>query len=74
MTNSSLENIVSSNIFNLETKQENSLLETSISLQNKIRRKIQNDFTTNHIEPLTRISSLSQTLFNKQLNEIVFYL
>ena len=36
MTNSSLENIDSSNIFNLETKQVDSLLETSISLQDNI--------------------------------------
>ena len=65
------ENIASANIFNLETEQEDSSLATPISAQNNIIRKIQKDFTTKHVDPLIRISTLSPSLLNKQINEII---
>ena len=69
--NPSPENIASTNIFNLETEQEDSFLATPILAQDNIIRKIQKDFTTKHIDPLIRISPLSPSLLDEQMDEII---
>ena len=63
------EGTIKLSFMHLETEQESSFLITPISLQEDIQIKIQNDFSTNHVGPLIRISSLSLYLFLRN-NEI----
>ena len=72
--NPSPENIASANIFNLETEQEDSPLATLISTQDNIIRKIKEDFTTDHVDPLIRVSPFSPSLLDEQMNEIIIRL
>ena len=65
------ENIISSNISNLETEQEDPSLEILTSRKDDALLKIYQDFTTNHEEPPIRISPLTTSLFDEQLDEII---